>query len=786
MNGRRRILTTFLFLFILTASVSAQETDTDDAEVTAADAAPATYDAYIVQRGESLFSIARQFNVTVDALRQANNYSEDRQLIAGQTILVPTGVQSYVEVYQVLPGDTLFGISKRFNTTLGILQGLNDIPDGRHIEVGQNILVPSLDQAALIVYQVVENDSLFSIAKRFSTAVSLLRTLNGIGDDSDLEAGQTILVPKIDEQRFETYEITESDSLYGISRRFATTEDALISLNGLASALDIQAGQSILVPRIDETKYEVYVVEEGDTLFHISRLYNTTVAQLRALNGVGGRLDLAVGRSILVPKVDESIFKRYIVKPGDSLYSISRRFDVSLAALQALNRLADVRSIQVDQAILLPILENETLDVYVVQLGDTLAKIAEAHNTTVQYLQSLNGINDPSLILLDETIVVPKPAELVVRPGFGFGIQVFIDGANASALADLVTRLGVNWVKIDVPWADIEKEQGVFQFSALDSMIAAMELANVNIMLNIYAAPDWSRTSYIETLNSRMRDYTGPPENLVHLSSFLANLVTRYAGLVDAYEIWKSPNLLKYWTVPVYHRTPEKTADGDYGVPDEIHLGANIYVRLLEVAYDTIKSHDQDALVITGGLAPVGFSDNYNSIDTGTYLNDMLLHGAADISDGVGVIFSASAVPPSLRCCDKPPGVDSHYESFLQYFTDLLDFYNDALETNGLSEMPLFVTQVGWGTREGTNLAIPSSGFEWLNYTSEAEQALYVTQAYEIVQNQGYPAAMFLYNLNGCSVGDEEACFFSLIDAAGAHRPALSQFADIPKTPDAA
>ena len=49
---------------------------------------------------------------------------------------------------------------------------------------------------------------------------------------------------------------------------------------------------------------------------------------------------------------------------------------------------------------------------------------------------------------------------------------------------------------------------------------------------------------------------------------FLANLVTRYAGLVDAYEIWKSPNLVKYWTVPVYSRPRERTADGDYGIPD--------------------------------------------------------------------------------------------------------------------------------------------------------------------------------------------------------------------------
>ena len=65
--------------------------------------------------------------------------------------------------------------------------------------------------------------------------------------------------------------------------------------------------------------------------------------------------------------------------------------------------------------------------------------------------------------------------------------------------------------------------------------------------------------------------------------------------------------------------------------------------------------------------------------------------------------------------------------------------------------MPIFVTQFGWGTREGTNLAIPSSGYEWLNYTSQAEQALYVTQAYRAAQSQDYPAAMILHNLNGCA-----------------------------------
>ena len=774
-----------ILLLAFAVGISAQDPSSDEGETSSRDILSATYDAYIVQSGDSLYSVAQRFNTTVEALAVANGITNERQIFAGQSILVPTGVSSYVEVYEVQPGDTLFGISKRFNTSVGILQGLNDISNSRQIVAGQTLIVPSIDEENLYVHEVAPNDSLFSISRQYNTAVSVLKTLNGILDERDLQVGTSILVPKIDETKYEVYEIREGDSLYGISRRFATSEEALISLNGLTGRLDVEVGQSILVPRIDESKYEVYVIEPGDSLFNISRRYNTTVPQLRALNGIAGGIDLTVGRGIIVPRIDEAIFETVIVRSGDSLFSISRRFNVSLATLQALNKLADARDIKIGEAILIPKLDNTVLEVHVVQRGDTLVKIAEAYETTVQLLQSLNGIVDPGLIQLGEAIVVPNPVDVLVRPGFGFGIQVFTDRANATALAEQVVQLGVDWVKIDVPWAEVEVEEGVFNFLALDAMIAAFEMIDVSIMLNVYDAPAWSRTSYTEKLNSKMREYGGPPEDLKHFGTFLDNLVTRYAGLVDAYEIWKSPNLLKYWTVPVYHREPEQTEDGDYGIPDEVQLGAIYYVALLEVAYKTIKSHDEDALVISAGLAPVGFYDSYNSIDTGTFLQDMLDEGATDHLDAIGAVFSASAVPPTLQCCDKPPGVDSHYESFLQYFSELLEFYEEILAENGLEDLPIVVTQVGWGTSEGSNIAVPSSGFEWLNYTSEDEQALYVTQAYEIVQDLDSVSAMFLYNLNGCAVGDEEACFFSLIDADGTLRPVFAAYESVPKSPAA-
>ena len=720
-----------LLLIAMAPYVNAQDDSVETSEQPEDYSVSAEFDTYIIQSGDSLYSIAQRFNTTVETLIAANSLSGDDRIIAGHVLLVPAADETQVDSYEVQPGDSLYSISRRFNTTVSVLQGLNELGDSSQIVAGETIAVPAMDESRYEFYVVAAEDSLSSIAERFQTDVSELRSLNDIADEHDLTEGQTILVPRIDDARF-----------------------------------------------------AVHVVQSGDTLFDISRLYNTTIAQLRSLNVFADGSDLAIGRSIIVPRVDETFLDRYIVQAGDSLYSIAKRFDVDLRVLQALNRLADIRDIRIDQALLVPKREGATLKIHLVQPGDTLEELAEIYETSVAVIQSLNGIADPSLIFLDSAILVPESKDILVRSDFGFGIQIFVEPGRADDLALAAKELGVGWIKLDVSWAEIETAPDVFSYSALDAMIASMELAGFNIMLSVYDAPEWSRSSYIEDLNSQFKDYTGPPEDYDDFAGFLANLVTRYAGIVDAYEIWKSPNLVKFWTVPVYTRPREISDDGDYGIPDEIRMGARYYTPLLELAYSTVKSHDEKAMVIAAGLAPAGYGDNYNAIDTVTFLNNMLDAGAGEFSDAIGAIFSASAVPPTLQCCDKPPGVDSHYESFLQYFGDLLSFYEETLQAHGV-DLPVVVTQLGWGTTDGANLAVPSTGFEWLIYTSEGEQALYVTQAYQIAQNMNFVESMILYNLNGCAAGDEEACFFSLEDADGRLRPAFDAYQAAPKRVEA-
>ncbi|MCY4463953.1 MAG: LysM peptidoglycan-binding domain-containing protein [Chloroflexi bacterium] len=469
----------------------------------------------------------------------------------------------------------------------------------------------------------------------------------------------------------------------------------------------------------------------------------------------------------------------YTVQYGDTLYGIAKRYAVSVDDLFSLNELREGAVLGVGEVLLVPPLDGSRFFQYEIKSGDTLYTLARLFGTSQAELIRLNGVAAESL-RAGQSILVPHAPTIPPKPGFGFGIHIFVESGAADELAEQAKQLGVNWAKIDVAWSQIEAEQGSADYADLDAFVKALDAAGLKLLLTIFDAPNWSRASYRENMNSALLAYGGPPADLNDFAAFLAQTVARYADIVDAYEIWKAPNLLKYWNVPVYEQPPEETAEGDYGLPDAIALGSAHYAAMLELAYDTVKTHDVDAQVISAGLAPVGFTDNYNSIATDVYLDELLAAGAADYADGIGAIFSASAVPPTLPCCGQPPGVESHYESFIQNYDGLMAHYAAALDKHEV-ELPLLLTQVGWGTADGANLAVPATGFEWLNYTSQAEQALYVRQAYHLAQEMDALSAMFLYNLNGCAVGDVEACFFSLVDAEGARRPVFAAYEAAPK-----
>lgn len=99
------------------------------------------------------------------------------------------------------------------------------------------------------------------------------------------------------------YTVQPSDTLSAIARRVSSSVATLVSLNHLSNANQIRVGQTILVPATTEDRGSTtsYIVRRGDTLSALARSYNTTVGVLLWLNGLANPNQIRVGQTLLVP-----------------------------------------------------------------------------------------------------------------------------------------------------------------------------------------------------------------------------------------------------------------------------------------------------------------------------------------------------------------------------------------------------------------------------------------------------------------------------------------------------
>lgn len=104
----------------------------------------------------------------------------------------------------------------------------------------------------------------------------------------------------------------------------------------------------------------------------------------------------------------------YVVQPGDTLYRIAQRFGTTVAALQRLNQLPNPERLVIGQAILIPGPPTEPLR-YTVQPGDTLYQLALLFNTTVAQIAQANRITNPSQIAVGTTLLIPGWSQVLYR-----------------------------------------------------------------------------------------------------------------------------------------------------------------------------------------------------------------------------------------------------------------------------------------------------------------------------------------------------------------------------------
>jgi len=198
----------------------------------------------------------------------------------------------------------------------------------------------------------------------------------------------------------DTYQVKSGDTLYSIANKLDTTVSELKQINNLSTNL-LKVGQILKIPTkfVDVGDTELYQVKNGDTLYSIAKKYNITVNELKQLNDIIND-DLSVGQLLTVPS-GLSLVNSYIVSQGDTLYSIAKKFDISVNKLKEYNNLSS-NLLNVGQKILIP-LGNDTT--YVVKSGDTIYSIAREFNTTVDKIKELNNL-DNNIISVGQILIV--------------------------------------------------------------------------------------------------------------------------------------------------------------------------------------------------------------------------------------------------------------------------------------------------------------------------------------------------------------------------------------------
>lgn len=293
-------------------------------------------------------------------------------------------------------------------------------------------------------------------------------------------------------------------------------------------------------------------------------------------------------------------------------------------------------------------------------------------------------------------VVCPSCARADRHIEVGMSVRLMdADPATFSRVFDLMSQMGVTWVRADFDWSAIEGERGRFNWAYPDHIVAEASARGMKVLAVLDYTPGWARPAGTSSHT--------PPDNVAEYADFARAAAARYGPVrVAAWEIWNEPNISDFWEP----------------VPD-----ADRYAELFRAGAAAIRSVDPNALILTGGLTRGTDKRDGTRISQTTYLAKLYANGTAQLADAIAIH------PYSF------PWLPTQSDPALVGGFDDLPALHRLMTRYGDGDKQIWVTEFGAPTGTGSEAV------------SDTDQALAVTQARKRMRSWGWAGPLIYFEL---------------------------------------
>ncbi len=327
-----------------------------------------------------------------------------------------------------------------------------------------------------------------------------------------------------------------------------------------------------------------------------------------------------------------------------------------------------------------------------------------------------------------------------LRTGVAYGDTLYsMNDRLLDEALDSAAELGVQWIRADLSWADVQPSPTVApSFRRFEHIVSAAASRGLSVLPVLAYTPGWARAADCD--NSKCA-----PKDPSVFATFAAAAAMALAPLgVHTWEVWNEENSADFW-----RPAPDPAA----------------YGHLLEVTAKSIKRVDSGAQFIMGGLATLRTQGGDMSVSD--YVAGVLRSGEFGYADALAVHpYTYPDLPSRLQAWQSP---SDPTDSGLRYL-------EAVLSRSGRPRMPIWITEYGAPTG-GVCCAYDASPTDVPDHVSEAQQALIASDAVHTAASEPMIGSLFWYTDRDYAVPDgTNESYYGLRRADGSRKPAYDAY----------